>query len=238
MTLEACIDEILMSGCGDWVNVSEVISVAKFTGGAQSEEEIRETSLTLIRDVVLQGLMEIGDLPRKQRRLELWPMTPQECLDRVDREWHDLGRNPSLGEICWLQNTDKGQARGSRMLKLWHEPRECADAMLMRSVMCGWVDLDWVIWLVESVGGAAPQAARNAAMATIRGVVEQRLMVLGDVSSQRFQKWEMPVQSSLERLEREHKNVYTGTCWLQNTDKGEALGKELFKRRDAASGGQ
>jgi hypothetical protein len=117
MTIQQCIDELLMSGCDDWVNVAEVTSVAKFTGGAQSADEIRDLSLRLIREVVQQGLMEIGDLPDQSRRLALWPMTPQECLDRVEREWNALGRNPSLGEICWLQNTDKGNALGEELFK-------------------------------------------------------------------------------------------------------------------------
>jgi hypothetical protein len=106
-----------MSGCDDWVNVAEVTSVAKFTGQAQSVDEIRELSLKLIREVVQRGLMEIGDLPDQGRRLRLWPMSPQECLDRVEREWNALGRNPSLGEICWLQNTDKGNALGEELFK-------------------------------------------------------------------------------------------------------------------------
>jgi len=106
-----------MRGCDDWVNAAEVTSVAKFTGHAQSEDEIRSVSLKLIREVVQQGLMEIGDLPDEGRRLKLWPMTSQECLDRVEREWNALGRNPSLGEICWLQNTDKGDALGEEAFK-------------------------------------------------------------------------------------------------------------------------
>lgn len=117
MTIQACIDDLLMRGCDDWVNAAEVTSVAKFTGHAQSEDEIRSVSLKLIREVVQQGLMEIGDLPDEGRRLKLWPMTSQECLDRVEREWNALGRNPSLGEICWLQNTDKGDALGEEAFK-------------------------------------------------------------------------------------------------------------------------
>jgi hypothetical protein len=117
MTIQACIDDLLMRGCDDWVNAAEVTSVVKFTGHAQSEDEIRSLSLKLIREVVQQGLMEIGDLPEEGRHLKLWPLTPQQCLDRVERDWNVLGRNPSLGEICWLQNTDKGNALGEELFK-------------------------------------------------------------------------------------------------------------------------
>jgi hypothetical protein len=114
---QECIDDLLMRGCDDWVDVAEVISVAKFTGHARSAEEVRDLSLKLIREVVQQGLMEIGDLPDQGRCLKLWPIAPQQCLDRMEREWDALGRNPSLGEICWLQNTDKGNTLGEQLLK-------------------------------------------------------------------------------------------------------------------------
>ena len=117
MRFQECLDELLMSGCDDWVCVAEVTSVAKFTGGAHSEDAIRDLSLRLIRELVQRGLMEIGDPPDRGRRLALWPMTPQECLDRVEREWSALGRNPSLGDLCWLQNTDKGAALGEELIK-------------------------------------------------------------------------------------------------------------------------
>ena len=117
MTIKQCIDDLLMRGCDDWVDASEVAFVAKEIGHAQSAEEIRDLSLKMIREVVQQGLMEIGDLPEEGRRLMLWPMTPQKCLDRVEREWNVLARNPTLGEICWLQNTDKGKALGEELFK-------------------------------------------------------------------------------------------------------------------------
>jgi hypothetical protein len=117
MTIQACVDELVMRGCDDWVNAAEVTSVVKFTGHAQSEDEIRSLSLKLIREVVQQGLMEIGDLPDEGRHLKLWPITSQESLDRVEHEWKALGRNPSLGEVCWLQNTDKGDALGEELFK-------------------------------------------------------------------------------------------------------------------------
>ena len=117
MTIKQCIDDLVMRGCDDWLYAAEVAYAAKEIGHAQSADEIRDLSLKIIREIVEQGLMEIGDLPDEGRRLKLWPMTPQECLDRVEREWKALGRNPSISEICWLQNTDKGNALGEELFK-------------------------------------------------------------------------------------------------------------------------
>ena len=117
MTIKQCIDDLVMRGCDDWLYAAEVAYAANEIGHAQSADEIRDLSLKIIREIVEQGLMEIGDLPDEGRRLKLWPMTPQECLDRVEREWKALGRNPSISEICWLQNTDKGNALGEELFK-------------------------------------------------------------------------------------------------------------------------
>ena len=117
MTIQECINDLVIRGCDDWVDACGVASVAIQVGHAQSAEEIRDLALKIIREVVQQGLMEVGDLPEQGRRLNLWPMTPQECLNRVEREWKALGRNPTLWEICWLQNTDKGNALGESLFK-------------------------------------------------------------------------------------------------------------------------
>jgi hypothetical protein len=117
MTIKECVEDVVMRGCDDWLDACGVASVAMNIGHAHSAEEIRDLSLKIIREVVQQGLMEVGDLPEEGRRLKLWPMTPQECLDRVEREWEALGRNPSLSEICWLENTDKGDALGEELFK-------------------------------------------------------------------------------------------------------------------------
>jgi len=117
MTIQDCINDLVLRGCDDWVYAAEVAFIAREMGRARSAEEIRGLSLEIIRAVVIQGLMEIGDLPKEGRRLSLWPMTPQECIERVEREWKALGRNPTLWEICWLQNTDKGHTLGEELFK-------------------------------------------------------------------------------------------------------------------------
>ena len=117
MIIKECINDVVMRGCDDWLDACGVASVAINIGHTLSAEEIQNLSLKIIQEVVEQGLMEIGDLPDEGRRLKLWSMTPQECLDRVEREWKALGRNPSLGEVCWLQNTDRGNALGEELFK-------------------------------------------------------------------------------------------------------------------------
>src|SRR3954465_9726050 len=101
MTLQECVNDLVMRGCDDWLDASEVASVAIQVGRARTADQVRDLSLGVIPAAVQQGLMEVGDLPEQGRRLRLWPMTPPECLERIEREWNALGRNPTLSEICW-----------------------------------------------------------------------------------------------------------------------------------------
>jgi hypothetical protein len=40
-----------------------------------------------------------------------WQLTIPEALARIEREWRALGRDPSLGDICWFNNTPAGNER-------------------------------------------------------------------------------------------------------------------------------
>ena len=122
MNLNACINDLVMRGCDDWVDACEVASVAIEVGGAKTQSEIREMSLGLVRIVVQQGLMELGDVDvagERERKdaFRKWDLPIQEGLNRVEHEWNALGRNPTLWEICWLQITDKGRDLGEQLFK-------------------------------------------------------------------------------------------------------------------------
>ena len=114
MKSQQCIDELLIRGCDDFLYLAEAWSVVKFIGGG-SPVELQELTIDLIRVVVHQRLMEIGDV--RKDGFHKWEMPIEESLGRVEREWNALGRNPSLGEICWLQITDKGRKLGEELLK-------------------------------------------------------------------------------------------------------------------------
>ncbi|MFA4986536.1 MAG: hypothetical protein WC712_08135 [Candidatus Brocadiia bacterium] len=51
--------------------------------------------------------MEIGELDGGFRK---WDLPDEEALDRVDREWRASQRQVLRGDICWLRNTEKGDA--------------------------------------------------------------------------------------------------------------------------------
>jgi len=121
MNLQGCIDELLVSGTEDWVCNADFRGVARDIGGVQDSDKRETFAIELMREVVRQGLMEIGDLPEGdtgQRPLPLkkWPGTPEEWLDRIEREWPKRRGEAEYGVYCWFQNTVKGDEIARQIL--------------------------------------------------------------------------------------------------------------------------
>lgn len=114
MILIICVNDILVRGLDDWIQASEVDSVARTVGGATTELEAQKLSLEIIRHVIKDGLMEAGDVTG--HGFHAWNLSADDAIERIEREWAALGRFPTLGEICWLSNTAEGDTRARRLI--------------------------------------------------------------------------------------------------------------------------
>lgn len=112
------IDELVVRGADDWVMAADVAWIAKSVGGA-SDEEVAEVSIALIEEVMRRSLMQVGDVT--EAGFFEWDLSLEEALDRVSREWRALGRAPDLGEVCWLANTEAGDARAEVLRRQTHQ---------------------------------------------------------------------------------------------------------------------
>jgi len=113
MRLESCVRDLLKRGVGDWIQAAEVASVAKSIGGASTDTEIRALAVALVRKVLEDGLMAIGDLRRDG--FQSWNVPVREAVSRVDRDWTALGRSPNIGDLFWLSNTEEGDRRAQQL---------------------------------------------------------------------------------------------------------------------------
>jgi hypothetical protein len=111
MTASPMIDELLLRGADDWVMAADVAWVVKSVCGPMTEEGLVDTSVNLIRTVIDQGLMKVGDV--SDGGFFEWDLSTKETVERVERQWKALGRQPDLGEVCWLANTSKGDLRAN-----------------------------------------------------------------------------------------------------------------------------
>lgn len=112
---EALLDAVLLAGLDDWIQAAEVASLAMEVGGTSTGSDIRRLSVAVIRAAALGGLMRVGDLT--EDGFVPWRHEPEAAVCAVEEAWLDLGRGPDLGEICWLDNTDAGDARAIQVSK-------------------------------------------------------------------------------------------------------------------------
>src|SRR5687767_3824615 len=88
---------------------TDVEFVAQSVGGAATDEEALQTSLALIRAVLDQGLMDVGDVT--DGGFFEWGLDQEQAMERIEREWRQLDRPLNLGDVCWLANTGAGDRR-------------------------------------------------------------------------------------------------------------------------------
>jgi hypothetical protein len=110
------IDEILTEGEDDWVHLGVLVRIVKYATGLAGEDLLCKT-LGVIQHLVSSGWMVAGDIGDEvSPGFQPWSLTLAEALARIEREWRDLGRDPSLGDICWFANTPAGDER-ARLLR-------------------------------------------------------------------------------------------------------------------------
>lgn len=114
MNLHNCIDNLLKEGLVDWIQAAEIASVARTVGGAIRRDEVRDLSFRIIRELLGQNLMEVGMVT--EAGFTVWEIPLAQALRRIESEWLALSNGPGLGEICWLNLTEKGAVRAG---KLW-----------------------------------------------------------------------------------------------------------------------
>ena len=110
MKLQACLDDLLIRGMDDWIQATEVASVARTTGATTSEVAVRELSLRLIRTLLEAGLVEVG-MVEEQRGFVPWKTPFDDAMQRIESAWCMRPTSPDLGEVCWLSLTEKGEAK-------------------------------------------------------------------------------------------------------------------------------
>jgi hypothetical protein len=109
-------DDVVLSGINDWVGLWEVVrSVQQYVEPTiAAADEVQDLVILVIEKLLAEHLVEIGDLHGLD--FHPWSISDREALTRVRTAWHALGRDPSIGEVCWLNNTDQGDALAQGIL--------------------------------------------------------------------------------------------------------------------------
>lgn len=100
------IQEILERGLDDWLDFVDVADAIRVVEGVE-REAAEEQAIEVIEDLVRAGLIEVGSVAKGQGFLS-WGISVEETMTRIRQEIAALGRQPSLGDVCWISTTPAG----------------------------------------------------------------------------------------------------------------------------------
>lgn len=90
----------------------EVVSEIVEAGVDAGDENVPEVSFAILEHLLLNGLMEAGDVT--DAGFVPWPVDPTEALSIIKAEWRKFDKLPNLGDVCWLSNTALGDELGRK----------------------------------------------------------------------------------------------------------------------------
>ncbi len=70
-----------------------------------SDDDVRVATLEIAR-MLLDTHDIVAGYPTRDGRFVRWPEEPAEAIQRIEREWLALGRNPDIGDIVWFVQRD------------------------------------------------------------------------------------------------------------------------------------
>jgi hypothetical protein len=119
-------------------------------------------------------------------------------------------------------------------------PRE---KVLLRGLV-DWVALDRIHWDVAQDNQGAPLSlVQTQTLELISSLVNEGLFELGDLAGKegRFAPWDSPLDESIKRIRDvyvanfDDQNVWSWYCWLDLTEKGEQVAREIEARSQSPS---
>ena len=105
---ERCLLELLMRNLLDWSDAEMVVSIIIEVGEVchQDHSKIKRMFFKIIRMGLDRGLIEVGDLA--EDGFLPWHEESHTVIERLNQGWDELTRLPSNWELCWIDNTPKG----------------------------------------------------------------------------------------------------------------------------------
>ncbi len=110
-------EDFLIEGLDDWIGLWRFARAIRDRAPNATVDEVRERAMPSVRKLVQGGYMRPGRLTKERPGFSEWNLDPQEAVERIDREWRQLGRDPNIPDICWFSNTELGNEVADRLLK-------------------------------------------------------------------------------------------------------------------------
>ncbi len=113
MKHKGIIAEVLEHGRDDWVDFAEVLWIVLGHTNSQDRVAALPLCIEVIREMLNEDLVAVGDLLKVDDNISFsqWSVDSDAAINRIERELKGLGRNPGVGDVCWLLNTKKGDSK-------------------------------------------------------------------------------------------------------------------------------
>jgi hypothetical protein len=99
--------DVLDEGLDDWFQLVTVAwLVSQELPDAPRDEKI-EAGATVIRSLLEDGMIRVGDVFDGQGFVA-WEMSIDDIVKHIEAKWRSLPKEPSIGDVCWIENTDLG----------------------------------------------------------------------------------------------------------------------------------
>ena len=108
MRINPCVADLLVRGLDDWIDAAEIAWVAQSDGQAETSSGILRLTLRTIHALLEDGLVEVGMVTREDGFIP-WELSSADAVERIEEEWRTKPTGPNLGEVCWLNLTEKGR---------------------------------------------------------------------------------------------------------------------------------
>jgi hypothetical protein len=92
------IDELLLRGLDDWLQLAEVVFVVGSADPALSKDEKKVRTLEVVSELLDGGLVEAGDVTANG--FVSWRLSPTMAINTIIDRWSRLEDLPGIGEVC------------------------------------------------------------------------------------------------------------------------------------------
>lgn len=94
--------QLRAEGEEDFIGLWEVVRSVQDDVPDADAATVRQISLEIVDELLASGDWEAGFPAEDGRSFEAWTLAPGAASERIRGEWEQLGREPNIGEIAWL----------------------------------------------------------------------------------------------------------------------------------------
>jgi hypothetical protein len=100
--LESLVEECREDHVGLW----RIVNAVRFDLGSRNPSETRDLTLRLVRSLLDNPGMQVGHPTPDGRHFVVWGVSRDQAVNRIEREWTALGRDPNIGEVAWFTSEE------------------------------------------------------------------------------------------------------------------------------------